>query len=143
MSSDTPPSRRRLLSAAAMLHALQVYGAGPEKLSAQVVDGKHGRVTHEAFGDLCVYYEGPTDQLRSMTAGSLRLKGGQAPHPPHKHDEEEFILVTEGSGEISIEGQPVTKAGPGAMLYCPAGKVHGIVNTGRTPLTFYYYKWRV
>jgi hypothetical protein len=28
-----------------------------------------------------------------MTAGSLRLKPGMEPHPPHTHPEEEFMLI--------------------------------------------------
>ena len=76
-----------------------------------------------------------------MTAGSLVLKPGMTPHAPHQHPEEEFLLVTEGTGEISLEGK-VTPVGPGSMMYSAAGKMHGITNTGKTPLTFYFYKWR-
>ena len=99
------------------------------------------KVTKEPFGDLRIYYEGATDQLRSMTAGSLRLKAGMTPHAPHTHPEEEFMVVTEGTGEIFVEGK-TTKVGPGSMMYCAANKSHGIVNTGKTPLLFYFYKWK-
>jgi hypothetical protein len=27
-------------------------------------------------------------------------------------------------------------------MYCAAGRLHGIVNTGKTPLLFYYCKWK-
>jgi mannose-6-phosphate isomerase-like protein (cupin superfamily) len=76
-----------------------------------------------------------------MTAGSLLLKPGMTPHPPHQHPEEEFMVITEGSGEIVLDGKtyPVR---PGAMMYCAANKTHGIVNTGKTPLLFYFYKWK-
>jgi quercetin dioxygenase-like cupin family protein len=98
-------------------------------------------LTREPFGDLRIYFDGPTDQLKAMTAGSLVLKPGMSPHPPHQHPEEEFMLVTEGTGEISLQGK-VTPAGPGSMMYCAAGRLHAITNTGKTPLTFYFYKWR-
>ena len=97
-------------------------------------------LTREPFGDLRIYYDGPTDQLKHMTAGSLRLKPGATPHPPHTHPEEEFMVVTEGTGDITVEGK-VTKVGPGTMMYCAANNSHGIVNTGKTPLLFYFYKW--
>jgi quercetin dioxygenase-like cupin family protein len=105
------------------------------------LDEKHARLTREPFGELRIYFEGSTEQLRSMTAGSLRLKPGMSPHPPHQHPEEEFLLITEGTGEISLDGK-VTKVGPGSMMYCAGGRMHGIVNTGRTPLLFYFYKWQ-
>jgi mannose-6-phosphate isomerase-like protein (cupin superfamily) len=76
-----------------------------------------------------------------MTAGSLLLKAGMSPHPPHQHPEEEFMVVTEGTGEISMDGK-VTKVGPGSMMYAGTQRVHGIVNTGKTPLLFYFYKWQ-
>jgi hypothetical protein len=28
------------------------------------------------------------------------------------------------------------------MMDCAAGKLHGIVNTGKTPLAFHFYKWK-
>jgi quercetin dioxygenase-like cupin family protein len=101
----------------------------------------NAKLTREPFGDLRIYYDGPTDQLKQMTAGSLRLKAGATPHPPHTHPEEEFMVITEGTGDITVEGK-VTKVGPGSMMYCAANKPHGILNTGKTPLLFYFYKWR-
>lgn len=131
--------RRRLLMSAM---ALAVPGAAaPPKLPDGVMDEKRAKLTKEPFGDLRIYYEGPTDQVKSMTAGSLRLNAGASPHPPHKHPEEEFMLITEGTGEMTIGGKP-SKVAPGTMMYCAANKLHGIVNTGKTPLLFYFWKWQ-
>ena len=120
---------------------MALFGAGPGKLPSAVVSAKNAKVTHESFGDLRVFFEGPTDQLKMMTAGSLMLKPGMTPHPPHKHEEEEFMVVTEGTGEISMDGK-ITPVGPGGMMYSAAHRLHGIVNTGKVPLLFYYYKWK-
>jgi mannose-6-phosphate isomerase-like protein (cupin superfamily) len=99
-------------------------------------------LTKEECGDHRVYFEGATDQLQFMIAGSLLLNAGMTPHPPHQHPEEEFMLVTEGTGEIMVDGK-TTQVGPGSMMYCAAGKFHAIVNTGTVPMLFYYYKWLV
>ena len=69
------------------------------------------------------------------------VKAGMSPHAPHTHPEEEFMVITEGTGEISMEGK-ITKVAPGSMMYCAGNKLHGIVNTGKTPLLFYFYKWQ-
>jgi mannose-6-phosphate isomerase-like protein (cupin superfamily) len=122
------------------LAALAANGAAP-KLADVIIDRAAAKVIQEPFGELRIYFDGPTEQLKAMTAGSLRLNAGMSPHPPHQHPEEEFLLVTEGDGEISIDGK-VTHAGPGAMMYCAARRLHGIVNTGKTPLLFYFYKWQ-
>lgn len=112
-----------------------------KKIPSAAKNIREAAVTKEDFGEVRVYFDGPTDQLKAMTAGSLILKPGMQPHPPHQHPEEEIIVVTEGAGEIVVEGKK-TPAVPGVMMYCAAGKLHGIVNTGKTPLLFYYYKWR-
>jgi mannose-6-phosphate isomerase-like protein (cupin superfamily) len=134
-------NRRDLLKLAGLGAALRL-SAGTEKLPNGVVGGDGARLEQHDFGDLRIYYDGATDQVSAMTAGSLLLKAGMSPHPPHQHPEEEFMVITEGNGEITVEGR-VTKVGPGSMMYCAAGHVHGIVNTGEKPLLFYFYKWKV
>ena len=86
------------------------------------------------------HYNGPTDQLGGICAGMAILAPGASPHPPHRHPEEEFLIVSEGTGEIECDGK-VTKVAPGAMMYTAGNTLHGITNTGKTPLTFYWSKW--
>ena len=68
------------------------------------------------------------------------LDPGSTPHPPHQHPEEEFLIVASGTGEIECAGK-TTQVGPGAMMYCAGNTIHGITNTGKVPLTFYWSKW--
>ena len=124
-----------------LLFAALAATARGAKLPDATLAEPQAKLTREPFGDLRIYFDGPTDQVKSMTAGSLRLKAGMTPHPPHDHPEEEFMVITEGTGEITLDGK-VTKVGPGSMMYSAAGKSHGIVNTGKTPLMFYFYKWK-
>jgi mannose-6-phosphate isomerase-like protein (cupin superfamily) len=124
-----------------LMGALAALPMGAARLPNDTLDAGAAKVTKEPFGDLRIYFDGPTEQLKQMTAGSLRLNPGATPHPPHQHPEEEFMVITEGSGEIVVDGKK-KKVGPGSMMYCAANKSHGIVNTGKTPLLFYFYKWR-
>ncbi len=87
-----------------------------------------------------VHYNGPTDQLATMCTGMAVVEPGASPHPPHSHPEEEFMIVAAGTGEIVVAGK-VTPVGPGAVMYCAADVLHGIVNTGTEPMTFYFSKW--
>lgn len=86
------------------------------------------------------HYNGPTDELSGMCAGMCVLDPGSTPHPPHQHPEEEFMIVASGTGEIVCDGK-VTQVGPGAMMYCAGNVMHGITNTGKLPMTFYWSKW--
>ena len=131
--------RRGFLQALAAAPAM--FAATGSKIPNLTLPEAQAKLTKEPFGDLRIYFDGATDQIRSMTAGSLHLKAGMTPHPPHDHPEEEFMVITEGTGEIFLDGK-TTKVGPGSMMYCAANKSHGIVNTGKTPLLFFFYKWK-
>jgi quercetin dioxygenase-like cupin family protein len=126
---------------AALPLAFPMMMAAASKIPNSTMDKAQAKVTHETFGDLRIYMDGSTDQLGAMTFGSLMLKPGMSPHPPHQHPEEEIMILTEGSGEISVEGK-ITKVAAGSSMYCAANKLHGIVNTGKTPLLFYFFKWK-
>ena len=132
------PNRRDLFKSVPAIAALtSAFGA---KLPDATISSAQAKLVREPFGEQRTYFEGPTDQLKAMTAGSLLLNPGATPHPPHDHAEEEFMVVTEGTGEILLDGK-TTKVAPGSIMYSAAGKSHGILNTGKTPLMFYYFKW--
>ena len=87
-----------------------------------------------------VHYNGPTDQLCGMCTGMAVLDPGATPHPPHRHPEEEFMIVADGTGEIECDGK-TTQVGPGVDHVLRGNVLHGIVNTGQVPMTFYWSKW--
>jgi mannose-6-phosphate isomerase-like protein (cupin superfamily) len=86
------------------------------------------------------HYNGPTDLLAGLCAGMATLEPGATPHLPHRHPEEELLIVAAGTGAIECGGR-TTQVGPGDIMYCSGNVVHGITNTGRTPMTFYWSKW--
>lgn len=132
-------SRRHLLAAAPML-AAPAAAAPAKKLPDFTYTAKEAKEIKESFGIHRQYFEGPTEQLKLLVAGSVTLNPGATPHPPHTHPEEEIMVVTEGTGIIGLNGKDKV-VGPGSMMYSGANKSHDIRNTGKTPLTFFYYKW--
>lgn len=129
-------SRRGLIAASPLLAA----AAPAKKLPDFTYTAKDAKEIKESFGLHRQYFEGPTDQLKLLVAGSVTLNPGATPHPPHQHPEEEIMVVTEGTGIIGLNGKDKA-VGPGSMMYSAANKSHDIRNTGKTPLTFFYYKW--
>ena len=132
-------NRRALLQTLAGGILLARAGKSAE-IPTALISPQSGKLNSESFGDLRVFMEGNTEQLKNLVVGSLELKPGQSPHPPHTHPEEEIMLITEGHGEISLEGK-VSEIGAGTLMYAGANRQHGIVNTSDAPLTFYYFKW--
>jgi quercetin dioxygenase-like cupin family protein len=142
MENTSLENRRAILKLVGLSAVLgsPLASAGSGHLRNIMVDAKDAKLTREPFGDLRVFFEGPTEQLKSMTAGSLSLKPGREPHPPHHHPDEEFMIVTEGAGEILVGGKRY-QVTAGSMMYTEANQLHGVKNTSSAPLLFYYYKW--
>ncbi len=63
----------------------------------------------------------------------------KATHAPHKHAEDEFFFVLEGTAEFYLDGE-TTVAGAYASFYCPPNVEHGIRNVGDTELKYLVVK---
>ena len=87
-----------------------------------------------------VQFNGPTKQLAAVAAGVCTLEPGARPHPPHTHPEEELMWIGSGTGEIVVDGV-TSHVKAGDCMYAEANVLHGIVNTGATPMTFYFTKF--
>ena len=101
-----------------------------KKLADGVVDLNGLTPDLQAGCRVFVHYNGPTDQLSGMCTGMAVLDPGASPHPPHRHPEEEFLIVADGTGEIECDGR-LTQVGPGAIMYCAGNVLHGITNSGK------------
>lgn len=78
------------------------------------------------------YLDGRTIKLSVVAPSS-------ATHQPHKHSEDEFFFVLEGSAEFYLNGE-IRTAGPMTSFYCPSFSEHGIRNVGDTELKYLVIK---
>lgn len=62
-----------------------------------------------------------------------------ATHAPHKHSEDEFFFVLEGTAEFYLNGERRT-AGPMTSFYCPSYSEHGIRNISDSELKYLVIK---
>lgn len=86
-----------------------------------------------------VHFNGPTQQLSALASGLVTLEPGAQPHPPHRHPEEEIMIVGEGTGEFFINGI-ATPVKTGDMVFAESNELHGVRNTGKARMTFYFVK---
>jgi quercetin dioxygenase-like cupin family protein len=131
--------RQSLFGLFALAGASAVKG-GSKTLPDALFSVENSKTEKHPFGELTVFCDGATGQLKSMVAGTLLLYPGQEPHPPHQHPEEEIMIVTEGHGAILVAGKN-QEVGPGTVMYCEANRLHGVKNTSSQPFRFYYMKW--
>jgi (S)-ureidoglycine aminohydrolase len=78
------------------------------------------------------------DNLESHTT---TIAPGKAAHAPHKHPEEELLIVKEGTVRVTINDKSQL-LGPGSIAYVMPGDEHGAVNAGSTNATYYIIKYR-
>lgn len=92
------------------------------------------------YGTVRRYLQGPAGGLKSLLVTQTTLKAGKEPHPPHSHPEAEILIIAEGSGEVSLQGN-TSQLGPGGFLYSAPNDLHGVKNTGSTAMTYYVFRW--
>ncbi|KQT23434.1 cupin [Chryseobacterium sp. Leaf405] len=67
------------------------------------------------------------------------VEPGKSTHAPHRHPEEEFFYILEGTASFYLDGKTVT-VGPNTSLYCPPNSEHGISNAGNIDLKYLVIK---
>lgn len=86
--------------------------------------------------------EGSTGSLASLTVHASTLQPGLKPHASHSHqDEEELIIISEGSLKVTIKDKSRVLSA-GSIAYIMPGEEHGWENTGSTPAVYYILKFK-
>ncbi|MSU51007.1 MAG: cupin domain-containing protein, partial [Opitutus sp.] len=78
----------------------------------------------------------PTATLAVFECHITTLNPGKESHAPHRHPQEELILVKEGTLEVHINGQ-TQRAGPGSTLFYASNDAHAVRNVGDTRATYW------
>lgn len=80
------------------------------------------------------FYKTTLFQAETLLLGLNCLEPGQT-QAPHDHaDQDKFYYVVEGEGRFWL-GEERIAAGAGAVVWAPAGLVHGVANEGQARLT--------
>ena len=80
------------------------------------------------------FYKTTLFSSQALLIGLNCLEPGQVQKPHDHSDQDKFYYVVEGSGIFWL-GEERKRAGPGQIIWAPAGLVHGVENTGETRLT--------
>jgi quercetin dioxygenase-like cupin family protein len=80
--------------------------------------------------------DNPTPTLSVFECHITTLNPGRASHEPHRHPQEELILVKEGTLEVHINGK-TQNAGPGSVFFYASNDAHAVRNVGNTRATYW------
>ena len=129
-----------LIAAAATLTAVSALHARAEILSSSIFDWNSFTAQPNKTGAVRKVVQAPTATLDELEIHITTLNPGETPHPPHKHPDEELVIIKEGTVESLVNGQ-LRRVGAGSIIFQAANQLHSIRNVGDTPATYHVIKW--
>jgi len=94
-------------------------------------------------------FGGSTAEIDSMACHVSTLMPGATPHPPHRHPEEEVLLLLRGEVELTLPdiatedgSEHRRRLQPGEFVYYPPEFAHTLTNVGDEPANYLMYKWQ-
>jgi len=92
-------------------------------------------------GELRNVVRQPTATLSELEMHVTTLNPGIASHPPHRHPNEELVIVRTGTVEV-LSGGVWKRLGPGSIIFNASNSEHALRNVGTTPATYDVINWK-
>jgi quercetin dioxygenase-like cupin family protein len=89
-----------------------------------------------AVGSVRSFFKARTATLEQLEVHETTLNPGQSPHPPHRHPNEELILMEKGTVEVLSNGE-WKRVGPGSVIFNGSNQLHGLRNVGTEPAVYH------
>ncbi len=86
------------------------------------------------------FFDGPTNTLENFECHVTSLNPGAIAHLPHRHPDEELIVVKERTLEVTIN-DTAQQAGAGSVFFYASNDLHGMRNVGSTMATYYVFRF--
>lgn len=119
-----------------LLLAMAGVAQSPAPLGSTVFDWTKLAVKATANGERREIVNRPTATFSNLESHVTTLDVGRIAHAPHKHPDEEIVIVKEGTVEVFHAGK-TERAGPGSMFFYASNEVHGMKNVGDTRATYF------
>jgi quercetin dioxygenase-like cupin family protein len=91
-------------------------------------------------GSVRSFFKARTATLNQLELHVTTLNPGESPHPPHRHPNEELIIIQKGTLETLSNGQWKT-VGPGSVIFNASNQLHGLKNVGKEPAVYHVVNW--
>ncbi len=129
-----------LVAAAVALGTAAVAQQPTPVMTSTVFDWNTIPVKQTEVGSSRQVVRAPTATLDELEMHITTLNPGQTSHAPHKHPNEELIIIREGTVETLSHGE-WKRLGPGSIIFNASNELHGIKNVGTTPATYHVVNW--
>lgn len=99
------------------------------------------KVVKTPVGETRSIVQGPTATLDELEMHVTTLNPGLASHAPHKHPNEELVIIDKGTVEALINGE-WKRLGPGSVILNSSNVMHALKNVGDTPAQYHVVNWK-
>jgi mannose-6-phosphate isomerase-like protein (cupin superfamily) len=113
----------------------QAADTPPKPLKSGIVSFDDAKAQQADWGEMRRYFTGETSGTKDVLTAVAIVKPGKSVHRAHRHAEEEYLILAEGSGTWSLDGKEFP-AKRGDILYVEPWVYHGLTNTGAEQLIF-------
>jgi len=129
------------IAAGATLGAVALANSPAQALPASMFDWNTIPAQKTDVGVVRQFFRAPTATLDELELHVTTLNPGATSHAPHKHPNEELVIVKEGTVEALVNGQ-LQRAGPGSVIFNASNVLHSIRNVGDGPATYHVINWK-
>ena len=126
------------LAAAAQAHA---YAEQKPVMGSAIVDWNSIPAKPTSYGSVRSFFSAPTATLENLELHVTTLDPGKAPHLPHRHPNEEMVIIQQGSVEALQNGEWKT-VGPGSVIFNASNQLHCVRNSSSTPAVYHVINWK-
>lgn len=113
---------------------------GATVMGSRAVDWDTMTARPTKVGEVRQVFQDPTATLDELELHITTLNPGQTPHEPHRHPDEEVLIIHQGTVETLL-GDRTQRVGPGSVIFQAANQLHGIRSVGDVPAVYHVIKW--
>lgn len=92
-------------------------------------------------GSVRSFFKTRTATLEELEVHVTTLDPGKSPHPPHRHPNEEMIIIKQGTLEALVNGEWM-RVGPGSVIFNASNQLHGLRNAGKDQAIYHVINWK-
>ncbi len=130
-----------LFAAALTASAFAIADQGPV-LGSTAFDYKNIPAKATDVGSVRLFVKERTATVDELEIHMTTLNPGKSPHPPHRHPNEELIILEQGTVETLSNGE-WKRVGPGSVIFNASNQLHGLKNVGSEPAIYHVVNWKM
>lgn len=110
-------------------------------MGSAVFDWNSIPVKPTEVGSVRSFFKARTATLDELEMHVTTLEPGKSPHPPHRHPNEELIIIRQGTLETLSNGE-WKRVGPGSVIFNASNQLHGLRNVGTDEAIYHVINWK-